>query len=325
MRVDKSLAALSRELQAHLTSENEDMQITPAQEAAIGMTAEDIAYVLRLCRSLGTLAVGLRDVGLESQTKSGPEDIVTTADKALSFCALQDLGARFPNCILQSEESPWSTDHAGTPRRLWIDPVDGTKYFAKSDPHWSVMIGLEQASQLLCGWFALPDLGIVYCGGPAIGAYGMLGKLTTKLAPLAPLVPQQTVRVLVSKNDLAANQWLTAVQGLEIVTATSIGSDLHEIISGNADVFVHIRPTLKYWDTVSPGAVALGLSMEVGTEYGAGLEYGIEHSAHERCVVIGRAGALDWWAQVWSQREALTAAASAPATTSADAAAPTTH
>jgi len=285
--------------------------ISALQETEVGLSSQDIDHVLRLCRTLGTVAVAMRMVGLESETKTGPEDIVTTADKALSFCALNDLQTRFPGDILQSEESPWSPDHDSARRRFWIDPIDGTKFFIKADYRWSVMIGLECGSKLLCGWFALPDLDITYFGGPACGAFLNDKGVTTPLPKLPPLEPAKKVRVLISKNDLAANQWLIAAEGLEIVTATSIGADLHEIVNGNADVFVHIRPTLKYWDTAAPGAVALGLGLEVGTENGAGLQYGVEHPGHENCVVIGRTGALDWWSRLFSQREALTAVAAA--------------
>jgi 3'-phosphoadenosine 5'-phosphosulfate (PAPS) 3'-phosphatase len=155
-------------------------------------------------------------------------------------------------------------------------------------------------------------------GGPGLGSYRYVAEpqsLTpqslTKIAPLPSLASGSKVRLLISKNDLAANSWVSQLDDVEIVIASSIGIDVYELLVDKADVFVHIRPTLGYWDTAAPGPVSQGLGLDVGTEVDDFISYGYEHSKHLPNIIIGKKGSLSWWRQHWSKRpeEVVTATA----------------
>lgn len=266
-----------------------------------GICAADATYVLDSCVEAGKLAVEMRSRA-EIRTKSAPEDLVTSADEAVSQSLLEKLVQRFPEDLRLSEEAEWQQSEEEK-RRWFIDPIDGTKHYVKDDGRYSVMVGLERGSDLIFGCTYMPVLGRAYVGGKGLPAFTWYEGVSSPLSKPLPLPTDRPVRALISKNDLAANQWLLKVQGLEILTATSIGLDLHELISGTADVFVHIRPTLKYWDTAAPGAIALAAGFEVGTECGTGIPYGPHSPTHENCIVIGRPGAIAWWSAVWRQRQ----------------------
>ncbi len=65
-------------------------------------------------------------------------------------------------------------------------------------------------------------------------------------------------------------------------------------------MFVHIRPTLKVWDTAAPSAVALGCGLEVGTEHGPSISFNGDGPEHKPTIVIGRAGAVEWWQKAFA-------------------------
>lgn len=261
---------------------------------------QDYEHVCALLKEAGKVAVSMRD-NVEITTKSSPEDLVTCADKALSEMLIDGLTKRFPHDLVLSEEAPWTEGRPGV-RRWFIDPIDGTKHYVKNTGRYSVMVGLEENGKLVFGAFYLPFFDVAYFGGPGMGAYKVTGNKVENLKPFAPLKVGQKVRALISKNDLSANLWAKDIPGIEIIEASSIGLDIHEVLSGEADVFVHIRPTLKVWDTAGPAAVALGLGLEAGTELTDHIPFALETPKHEPCIVVGRPGALAWWREAFAKK-----------------------
>jgi 3'-phosphoadenosine 5'-phosphosulfate (PAPS) 3'-phosphatase len=275
----------------------QDSIVVPANFA---LSAADVAFVVELAQSAGALAVSMRD-GATVEEKSSPTDLVTSADKALSELIMKALAERFPADVVLSEEAPWLNTPDG--RRRWIiDPIDGTKFYVDGSGKYCIMIGLEQGGRELFGCFAIPAHQQTLFGGPGMGTYRVVDDVVRKVDALDALAPDKPVRVLISNNDLKANPWVAGLAGVEIVTASSIGIDVWELLTGRADVFVHIRPTLGYWDTAAPGAVAQGFGLDVGTDVGDAIEYGYTSWRHTDHIVIGKKGSLVWWR---SMRESL--------------------
>jgi len=282
--------------------------ITISAPADFALTANEIDFVLNLAVVAGLKAVEMR-AGATVEEKTSPTDLVTSADKALSELLLEALAARFPADLVLSEEAPWHSLDDG--RRRWIiDPIDGTKYYVDGSGKYCVMIGLEKDGRELFGCFYMPAHNQALLGGPGLGAF-LHKRDGNGLATLEDvsnclkdcfLPSSGKVRLMVSKNDLDANLWLKDLEDLEIVTASSIGIDVFELFNDQADLFVHIRPTLGYWDTAAPGAVAQALGLEVGTEHEDFLSYGYEHSQHLPTIVIGKKGALAFWRRIWTNQ-----------------------
>lgn len=275
--------------------------------ADFALTEADIQFVLDLAVRAGDIAVAMR-ASATVEEKTSATDLVTSADKALSELIVKELSARFPNDVVLSEEAPWHSSNDG--KRRWIvDPIDGTKYYVDGSGKYCVMIGLEHAGRELFGCFYMPAYKQALLGGLGLGSYRYVAEpqsLTpqslSKVAALPSLASGSKVRLLISKNDLAANPWVSQLDDVEIVVASSIGIDVYELLIDKADVFVHIRPTLGYWDTAAPGPVSQGLGLEVGTEVDDFISYGYEHSKHLPNIIIGKRGSLSWWRQHWSKR-----------------------
>lgn len=270
--------------------------------ADFALTEADIQFVLDLAVRAGDIAVAMR-ASATVEEKTSATDLVTSADKALSELIVKELSARFPNDVVLSEEAPWHSSNDG--KRRWIvDPIDGTKYYVDGSGKYCVMIGLEHAGRELFGCFYMPAYKQALLGGPGLGSYRYVAEpqSLSKIAALPSLASGSKVRLLISKNDLAANPWVSQLDDVEIVVASSIGIDVYELLIDKADAFVHIRPTLGYWDTAAPGPVSQGLGLEVGTEVDDFISYGYEHSKHLPNIIIGKKGSLSWWRQHWSKR-----------------------
>lgn len=262
-------------------------------ETTLPFSYKSFLHLLEMVIKAGKTAMEMR-AEVDVTTKTGPEDLVTCADKKLSDILMSGLQEEFPNDHIISEEHPWE-ELSAEERRWFIDPIDGTKYYVKETGQWSVMMGLVSGNSPIFGIFYLPAMNMLYFGGPACGSWCWeVGGPATKLT-VAPITSAKTVKALLSKNDVAKNLWSKEVPGIDIQTASSIGVDVHEVLQSKADVFVHIRPTLKAWDTAAPAAVALGAGLEIGTENAYGFTYPVEDAAHNYNTVIGRRGTVSWW------------------------------
>ncbi|HEY3790128.1 MAG TPA: inositol monophosphatase family protein, partial [Urbifossiella sp.] len=89
-----------------------------------------------------------------------PASISTHADKASQELILNLLHARFPNDALCAEEKTPALEnvpHSGP--RVWVvDPIDGTRGFARKTGQFSVMIGLLIDAQPVLGVVMEPAL-----------------------------------------------------------------------------------------------------------------------------------------------------------------------
>lgn len=111
------------------------------------LTAEAIALALdagRILRRRFRTAMAV--------TVKGPADIVTAADVEAQSLIVHRLRRRFPAHGILAEEGLDAT--AGTEWRWVVDPLDGTKNFARGIPNFCVCIAVERGGVV--------ELGVVY-------------------------------------------------------------------------------------------------------------------------------------------------------------------
>ena len=97
---------------------------------------------------------------LPTETKSGPQDFVTIADRSVEQLVRERLAASFPGEAVVGEELGGTGGGA-----YWIvDPIDGTANFLCGSPLWGVSLGYVVADQPVLGVVAMPMLGEVLAG-----------------------------------------------------------------------------------------------------------------------------------------------------------------
>src|SRR3954469_16224936 len=93
---------------------------------------------------------------------------VTAADRAAEDEIVGVIRAAFPDHAILGEEG----GARGTGAVRWIvDPIDGTRGFARGGMMWGPMVALEIAGQLAVGAIALPVLGRTYWAARGHGAF----------------------------------------------------------------------------------------------------------------------------------------------------------
>jgi 3'(2'), 5'-bisphosphate nucleotidase len=182
-----------------------------------------------------------------------PADISTDADRASQEMILREIHQAFPADRLCGEEStPALKDSSHlTGPRLWIvDPIDGTRGFAKKNDEFSIMIGLVESGR--------PILGGVY--EPSIDrlTYAILGKGC--FVKQNGSMPRQThvttttslsnavLSISRSQKDVGREKLLRGFGARDAVETYSAGIKLAQVARGETDVYLGDYLTLKDWD-----------------------------------------------------------------------------
>ncbi|MCD7060582.1 inositol monophosphatase family protein [Pelagibacterium xiamenense] len=137
-----------------------------AQECAVRReAAKDII------REAGRLALEYfeRYTSLTVETKTGQQDVVSVADRAVESMLREAVAARFPNDGLIGEEHGHL---AGSSRFSWlIDPIDGTSCFLHGLRSWCVAIAVLEDGAPVLGLVYEPCTGYLYWAERGRGAY----------------------------------------------------------------------------------------------------------------------------------------------------------
>ncbi|MEM1409474.1 MAG: inositol monophosphatase family protein, partial [Pseudomonadota bacterium] len=110
------------------------------------------------------------------ETKSGPDDIVTAADREAEALLTPALQGLLPGSIVVGEEGV--AEGQADPRALegespvWlVDPVDGTANFARGSDRFGMMVALCEGGSVNRSWIYFPVTGIMAQAERGSGAF----------------------------------------------------------------------------------------------------------------------------------------------------------
>ena len=114
----------------------------------------DLALALRLADAADAISLPHFRSGLEIETKADLTP-VTEADRAVERELRGLLADERPHDAVLGEEQ----GAAGSERRRWIlDPIDGTRNYARGIPVWATLIALEEDGVMALGVASAPGL-----------------------------------------------------------------------------------------------------------------------------------------------------------------------
>jgi len=127
----------------------------------------DLRYALELADAADALTLPrFRATDLRVETKPDLTP-VTDADRAVERALRARLAGERPDDSVLGEEEGGG---AGSVR--WIlDPIDGTKNFARGIPVWATLLALEREGTIVCGVVSAPALGHRWWAARGEGAY----------------------------------------------------------------------------------------------------------------------------------------------------------
>lgn len=245
------------ELGKHRLGRHSSAELNPA--------LDDYQLAEALVREAGTLALLMRQAGLEGRQKTSVSDVVTAADHAAEAYVLEQLQRCRPDDGILGEEGA-SVD--GTSGRTWvIDPVDGTYNFLHGSTYWCSAIALKDSSGVVLGGIFQPEEDKLWLGGidrpstlngerlTTFGTEGAPGAGRSDV-PLSELGAATYIHPTWLADPLCAMPWHAAATSAAALRMFGSGScDLSRVADGELGCwFQHSCPE---WDWLPGKAIVL--------------------------------------------------------------------
>ena len=117
----------------------------------------------------GRLTLGYFQTGLAAETKADHSP-VTIADRLAEELIRSRIEKRYPKHAIVGEEQGVK-ESAGSAKRWFIDPIDGTKSFMRGVPLYGVLIGLEIEGRIEAGAAYFPGMDEMVAAADGLGCW----------------------------------------------------------------------------------------------------------------------------------------------------------
>lgn len=218
----------------------------------------------------------LRPEDIENKsTRPDVEDLVTVVDRDVEAWLATELSALDPSAAVVGEEAvhaePDLLELLASDDPLWLlDPIDGTRNFARGDDGFGVMLARIEAGRTRAAWILLPARGDMFVAEAGSGAF--LNGVRMRVPMAAPAEPLRGAALVgYMPADLRSHVAAAAAGRLDVVPGSACGAvDYTEILRGRRDFTVYYR--LLPWDHAAPALLlseAGGCAVHVdGSPYG---------------------------------------------------------
>ena len=206
-----------------------------------------------------------------------PASISTHVDKASQELILQELHARFPTDALCAEETTEALANAPKKsRRVWVvDPIDGTRGFAKKSGQFSTMIGLLRDGRPVVGVVVEPALNrttYASLGGGCWAKDGNAAPVQCKVSSRAKIADAILVQSL-SKGGQVSKA-VQAIKPGSVVETYSGGVKLARVARGECDIYANTYERFYDWDICAGDILVTEAGGWITNLAGGPIEYG---------------------------------------------------
>jgi 3'(2'), 5'-bisphosphate nucleotidase len=224
-----------------------------------------------------------------------PADIHTEADRQSQEVILQHLHRTFPGDALCAEESsPTLAAASNAGPRLWIvDPIDGTRGFARKNGEFSVMIAFVEQGRIAVGVVGEPArqrLTYATRGGGCWRRDGEEPAIRCRVSETSDLRASALVQSRSRDPGVPSGQ-VEALQPARVIEVYSAGLKLALVARGEGDVYVNRYLAFHDWDIAAGQVLVEEAGGTVTGLRGEELRYGTE-GAWQRSGLLASNGRL---------------------------------
>ncbi len=221
------------------------------------MLEKELEAAIGLAKKAGDIITGFYASGVEVEEKIFEDNFsepVTIADRTASRLIVGGLGELFPLDGILSEEEFDDKTRLNKNRCWIIDPLDGTSGFVEKTGDFAVQIGLADAGAAVLGVVFMPLQNILYYAVKGAGAF----VVENNQPPLKLRVSDKTdfaQMTLASSRHHRSPRMSKVFEkfGLQSeVQRGSVGLKVGLIAQRQADLYIHLSPRTKHWDTCAP-------------------------------------------------------------------------
>jgi 3'(2'), 5'-bisphosphate nucleotidase len=219
----------------------------------------ELGVAVELAREAGAAILGLYGGPIEVQQKFDLDlrEPVTLADTIANDLIVNALRRQFPEDGILAEESVDTDRRLAKPRVWMIDPLDGTSGFIDGNGDFAVQIGLAEDGEAVVGVVYQPLTGVLY---RTVRGQGTWIERPNE-EPLRAQVSEQTelsMMCLAASRSHRSPRMDRVVKAFGVkqeVRRGSVGIKVGLIIEKRCDLYVHLSPRTKQWDSCAPQVI----------------------------------------------------------------------
>jgi 3'(2'), 5'-bisphosphate nucleotidase len=213
-----------------------------------------------------------------SPIHDAPASISTSADRAAQESILASLAATFPNDAYRAEEAtPRLAALPHTGPRIWIvDPIDGTRGFARKNGEFSIMIALVEDGVAVVGVVHEPAKKRLTYAIRGDGCWLRDGQTTSERAQVSASACLNRLTLTQSHSN-PKRPPPAAVRLLEpqkVLETYSAGIKLAQVARGEADLYVCDYDAMNDWDIAAGLVLVEEAGGRVTTRDGQPMKFG---------------------------------------------------
>jgi 3'(2'), 5'-bisphosphate nucleotidase len=237
----------------------------------------ELSVSLELAREAGAAILDFYEGPLDIEQKASADDRepVTQADKLANEIIVSRLQQEFPGDGILAEESI-DTAHRLDKSRVWmIDPLDGTTGFIEGNGDFAVQIGLSENGNCVLGVVYQPLTGVLYRAVQGGGTWIECPEMKPERGRVSDNRDVATMRLAASRSHPSPrmDKVLQAFGLKEKVLRGSVGIKVGLIIEQQCDLYVHLSPRTKQWDTCAPEVILNEAGGRITDLFGRPLRY----------------------------------------------------
>ena len=218
---------------------------------------KELETAIALARKAGEIILDFYEKGFEVEEKFSKDNFsepVTEADRASSELIVAGLKNAFPEDGILSEEAV-DTSERLTKQRVWmIDPIDGTRGFVEKAGDFAVQIGLIENGKPIVGVVFQPINNRLYFAVKDEGAFLVDDGKEPKKLQVSEKFDFREMTLAVSRSHRSPKMTsLVEYFGFKgEIPHGSVGLKIGLLAQQKADLYIHLSPRTKFWDTCAP-------------------------------------------------------------------------
>jgi 3'(2'), 5'-bisphosphate nucleotidase len=263
------------------------------------MLEKELEVAINLARKAGIVILEFYALEIIARQKVGADNFfepVTDADKTASQIIVEGLAAAFPEDGILSEEEDDAVEVRTSRNRVWmIDPIDGTWGFINKDGDFGVQIGLTVGGEAILGVVFLPVHNELYYAAKGTGAFlATKGETPARLA-VSVKNDFAEMTIAVSRNHLSPKMARVSkdFKFKDIVQRGSVGLKVGLIARQAADLYIHLSPRTKFWDSCAPQIILEEAGGRMTDLFGTPLRYDLSDVQNHNGLLASNGAAHD--------------------------------
>ncbi len=260
------------------------------------MLKNELETAIALARSAGKRILEFYALEIIAEQKFGADNFsepVTIADRTASKIIVEGLAGAFPKDAILSEEEADDADDRMIGKRVWmIDPIDGTWGFIKKDGDFGVQIGLTENDQPILGVVFLPFHNELFYAARGAGAFLLENNEKPKRLEVSGKTNFTAMNLASSRNHRSPkmHRIIEDFGFKQEIQRGSVGLKIGLIARQIADIYIHLSPRTKFWDSCAPQIILEEAGGKMTDLFGAPLRYDL-HDVQNHNGILASNGA----------------------------------